>query len=85
MNVTDHKIYCLKQNMTAWSPAELATLLTSIGAMVTLLLKTLFAGARDSRCTSLCWGCVKRDVLPSDALTEIEDRGHAESTRVPRP
>ena len=47
-----------------WTPAEIATLMTAMSAAVVLVLKTLFGGAQQSRCTSVCWGCCTRDPLP---------------------
>ena len=50
-----------------WTPAEIATLMTAMSAALVLVLKTLFGGAQQSRCTSVCWGCCVREPLPTTA------------------
>jgi len=73
--------------MDTLTAAELATLTTAIAAALTLVLKTLFGGCHESRCTNIetCFGCVKlsRNVL--DAAESDDENDDPERPVAPVP
>jgi hypothetical protein len=67
------------------TPAELATLATAASAALVLVLKTLFGGCHESRCTSIetCYGCIKLSRNVAEPNESDEENGDGERAVAP--